>query len=133
MPQLVRDDRFRTMTQRKRNEAELDRIIAAWTSRRDRDWMVAQFARVGLMAAPSRDARDLYADPHLRARGAFVTIDHPELGELELVAPPWKMSGREMPAACAPLLGEHTDQVLMEILGLSDADVATLRDSGIIL
>ncbi|MCH8332800.1 CoA transferase [Candidatus Sumerlaeota bacterium] len=133
MPELAHDVRFETMEARKRNEAELDRIIEAWTSERDRDLMVTQFAEAGLMAAPSRDARDLYADPHLRARGAFVTIDHPELGELELVAPPWKMSDCEIPAQCAPLLGEHTDQVLTGVLGLSDADLAALRDTGIIL
>ncbi len=133
MPQLARDPRFQTVTQRKRNEAELDRIIEAWTSERDRDWLVAQFAGADLMAAPSRDARDLYADPHLRARGAFVTVDHPELGELELVGPPWKLSDCEMPIRCAPLLGEHTDQVLTGILGMSKAELATLRDSGVIL
>ncbi len=133
MPQLARDPRFQTVTQRKRNEAELDRIIEAWTSERDRDWLVAQFAGADLMAAPSRDARDLYADPHLRARGAFVTVDHAELGELELVGPPWKLSDCEMPARCAPLLGEHTDQVLTGILGMSVSELATLRDSGVIL
>lgn len=133
MPELTRDDRFLTTARRKHKEAELDRIIGQWTSQRDRDWMVAQFVEAGLMAAPSRDARDLYADPHLRARRAFVTINHPELGELELVAPPWKISGCEMPAQRAPFLGEHTDQVLAGILGLTDADLATLRDSGVIL
>jgi len=133
MPQLACDSRFETMTERKRNEAELDRIIEAWTSKRDRDWTVAQFAKAGLMAAPSRDAMDLYADPHLQDRGAFVTIEHPELGELEMVAPPWKMSDCEAPARCAPLLGEHTEQVLTDILGTSAPELAALRDSGIIL
>jgi len=133
MPELARDDRFNTMAQRKRNEEELDRIVEAWTSQRDRDWMVARFAKAGLMAAPSRDARDLYADPHLRARDAFVTIEHPEVGELEMVAPPWKMSGCDMPARCAPLLGQHTDDVLANVLGVGDAELATLREGGIIL
>ena len=133
MPELARDSRFQTMANRKDNETELDRMIEGWTAQRDRDWIVERLTREGLMAAPSRDAKDLYADPHLRARGAFSTIDHPELGALELVAPPWKMSGCEMPARCAPGLGEHTDQVLGEILGLGDVDLAALRDSGVIL
>jgi len=132
-PELADDPRFATMASRKKNEAELDRIIEEWTRARDRDWMVNEFCRAGLAAAPSRDFRDLYADPHLRARQAFVTVDHPEIGKLELVGAPWKIDGGEMPMRRAPLLGEHNDYVLRELLGLSEAEVAGLRRKEIIL
>jgi len=62
-----------------------------------------------------------------------VTIHHPELGELELVAAPWKMGGCEMAIERAPLLGEHNDHVLRELLGLSQAEVTDLRRSGVIM
>jgi benzylsuccinate CoA-transferase BbsF subunit len=133
IPELAKDPRFVDMESRKKNEVELDRIIEGWTRQRDRDWMANEFCRAGIAAAPSRDWRDLYADPHLRARKAFVTVDHPELGKLELVGAPWKMSDYEMPARHAPLLGEHNDYVLRELLGLSNAEVAELRSKDIIM
>ena len=131
-PELAKDARFADMASRKKNESELDGIIEEWTRERDRDWMVDEFCRAGIAAAPSRDWQDLYADPHLQARNAFVTVEHPELGELELVGFPWKMSECEMPARCAPLLGEHNDYVLRELLGLSEVEVAELRKKDII-
>jgi benzylsuccinate CoA-transferase BbsF subunit len=131
-PELATDRRFKTMKARKRNEARLDAIIEAWTRERDRDWMVNEFCQAGLAAAPSRDWLDLYADPHLRARNAFFTIQHPELGERELVGLPWRMSGYDAPVRRAPLLGEHNDYVLRDILGLSEPEMLELRRKDVI-
>lgn len=132
-PELAEDPRFASMASRKKNESELGQIIGEWTRARDRDWMVNEFCQAGLAAAPSRDAKDLYADPHLQARHAFVTIEHPEVGELELVGVPWKISDCEMVMEYAPLLGEHNDYVLRELLGLSQTEVADLRRNEVIM
>jgi benzylsuccinate CoA-transferase BbsF subunit len=131
-PELAEDVRFADPTSRKKNEAALDGIIEAWTRERDRDWIADRFCAAGLTAAPSRDHLDLYADPHLRAREAFVTVDHPEAGEIELVGAPWKMSGAAADVRRAPLLGEHNEVVLRELLGLSEAEVDALRRSDVI-
>ena len=131
-PELAEDSRFATATARKENEEELDAIVSAWTRERDRDWLARELLRAGVAAAPSRDARDLYADPHLQARGSFATVEHPEWGELELVGPPFRIAGRNLDPRRAPLLGEHTDVVLTDVLGLSDDEVAGLRDRGIV-
>lgn len=131
-PELAEDKRFKTMKARKRNEKRLDSIIEEWTRERDRDWIVNEFCRAGMAAAPSRDWQDLYADPHLRTREAFITVQHPEIGPLEMVGVPWKMSGYTPPANRAPLLGEHNDYVLREILGLSEDQVRELRRKDII-
>ena len=132
-PELSADPRFSDMNSRKNNEEELDQIIGDWICRRDRDWMVNEFCKAGLIAAPSRNGRDLYADRHLRDRQAFATIKHPEIGELELPAPPFKIDGIEIPAIRAPLLGEHNEYVLSELLGLNDNEIADLRDKDIIM
>jgi crotonobetainyl-CoA:carnitine CoA-transferase CaiB-like acyl-CoA transferase len=132
-PELADDPRFRDRTARKKNEAELDRIISEWTRQRDRDWMVEEMLKAGLAAAPSRDAEDLYADRHLRARNFFIKVQHPERGELELAGLPWRISGLDLPKGRAPLLGEHNAYVLMELLGLSAKEVEDLRTRGIIL
>ncbi|MDD5288260.1 MAG: CoA transferase [Dehalococcoidales bacterium] len=133
MPELPKDARFARMSARKKNEAKLDKIIEEWTSQRDRDWMVREFCKAGLAAAPSRDDKDLYADPHLKARKAFATIDNPEIGKLELVGMPWHMSETKTELRCAPMLGQHNDYVLKELLGLSQPEVDELRRKDIIL
>jgi benzylsuccinate CoA-transferase BbsF subunit len=132
-PELAQDPRFYTMEARKKNEAELDRILGDWMRQRDRDWMVGEFVKAGVMSAPSREARDLYADRHLRARGSIVGVEHPELGLLELIGPLWRMSGCQTPRRHAPLLGQHNRYVLGEILGLSDQEIEELRKKDLIL
>ena len=75
----------------------------------------------------------MFADPHVRSRDMVTTWDHPTGGSVELVSSPIKLSGtpvrRDLPP---PLLGQHTDEVLREILHLSEDDLAQLRDNHII-
>ena len=132
-PELADDSRFADMASRKKNEGELNRIIESWTQGRDRDWVVGEFCDAGLAAAPSRDGRDLYGDPQLNARSAFITIRHPELGELELIRPPWVMSGCQTSARHAPLLGEHNTYVFKELLGLGEEELSDLQEKEIIV
>jgi benzylsuccinate CoA-transferase BbsF subunit len=131
-PELADDSRFATAAARKRNEADLDAIISEWTRLRDRDLMARQLGEAGVAAAPSRDARDLMRDPHLRARGVFVELDHPETGPRDFVGLPWQMSGCQPALERPPLLGEHNDYVFGELLGLDEAEIARLKESGII-
>jgi crotonobetainyl-CoA:carnitine CoA-transferase CaiB-like acyl-CoA transferase len=132
-PDLAVKAEFADMGARKKNEAGLDRIIGEWTRSRDRDWMVKELCHAGLAAAPSRDFRDLYADPHLTDRESIVAIHHPELGELKLFGMPWKMSETKVKQVHAPLLGEHTAYVLKKLLGLSGETIEALRRKNIIL
>lgn len=131
-PELATDPRFTDMASRKKNEKALDTIIESWTELRDRDWMVRALSEAGLMAAPSRDWKDLYADPHLKARGAFVQVDHPEMGPIDVARAPWIISDCPMPTRCAPMLGQHNDHVLRDILGLGDDEIAALEEKDII-
>jgi crotonobetainyl-CoA:carnitine CoA-transferase CaiB-like acyl-CoA transferase len=133
MPDLAFDSRFSDMASRKKNEKELDLIITNCTKQRDRDWMVEEFCRAGLAAAPSRDARDIYADRHLRDRNTIIKLFHPEMGEIEFMGPPWKMSNCSIEPVHAPILGQHNKYVLNELLGLSEDEISDLRKKEIIL
>jgi len=131
-PELVTDPRFRDMPSRKKNERELDGILESWTEVRDRDWIVKELLDAGLMAAPSRDWRDLYADPHLKARQVFVPVEHPEMGTIDIGRVPWIISDCPTPTRCAPMLGEHNDYVFRGLLGLDDDEIAALEEKNII-
>jgi crotonobetainyl-CoA:carnitine CoA-transferase CaiB-like acyl-CoA transferase len=73
------------------------------------------------------------AHPQVRARGAIVEYTHPVAGTIETVGPPVRLSETPGSIRCpAPLLGEHTDRVLRERLGISDEEIARLRAAGVI-
>ena len=132
-PSLADDPRFRAAAARKRNEDELDRIITAWTSPRDRWEITALLQRAGVAAFPTFNNKDLALDEHLRERGYLVELEHPEVGKRTHVGIPWTMTGTpcrvRRPAA---LLGQDTDDVLSSILGYPAAKIALLRQAGVL-
>lgn len=130
---LAEDDRFRTAVDRKRNEDALEEILAGWTRERDK-WEVTRLLQAaGVAAFPSMNAEDLLEDPQLAERGFFVRLPHPEIGVRTYTSVPWKLLGTS-PATItrAPLLGEHTDTVLREILGYPKETIERLEKDGVL-
>jgi benzylsuccinate CoA-transferase BbsF subunit len=131
-PELGSDPKFATLAARKANEDELESIIEGWSVRQS----APQAARIlqdgGVAAFVVADNKYLSEeDEHLRERGYFVNLKHPVVGVKQHCGIPWKMSETPVSVrAPAPLLGQHTDEVLSEVLGLSAAEIAKLRDSG---
>ena len=132
-PSIASDPRFRTAALRKQNEDELDRIITAWTSPRNR-WEVTQaLQRAGVAAIPTFTNKDLALDRHLRERGYLVELEHPEVGTRTHVGIPWKMSGTPCRVRrAAALMGQDTDDILSSILGYSLTKIEQLRQAGIL-
>ncbi len=130
-PALAQDARFRTARDRKAHEDELDALIGQWTRGLER-WEVTrrlQSVRVG--AFPSLNALELMDDPHLAARGYFGLAPHPVAGVHAHLGVPWRMTRRPNGArGPAPLLGQHTEQVLQEWLGADDGQIAAWRAAG---
>jgi len=132
-PSLADDARFRTAGLRKRNEEELDRIITQWTRHRDRREITETLQHAGVAAFPTMSNRDLFEDPHLIERGFIVDVDHPETGRRKHTGICWTMSGtpnRKMTRA--PLLGEHTDEVMQSVFGYSTGEIERLKAEGVL-
>ncbi len=95
-----------------------------------------EFQAAGVPAGPVLNASGLLADPHLRARNLFETVEHPAetgLERREYLGRGWKLSGNSLRIRRpAPGLGEANDYVLAEILGLSPNEIANLRQEGVI-
>lgn len=118
---------------RKAHEAELDGVLAAWCAARDRWEATRALQAHGVPAFPCMSSRDLAEDEHLRARGFLATCDHPEVGQRTYIGVPWRLSARpNEPRSRSPLLGEHTEATLRDLLGLSTSELKTLRESGAI-
>jgi benzylsuccinate CoA-transferase BbsF subunit len=133
-PAWTRDPRFSTRAARLVHAGELDRLVAAWTrGQRAEDAMVL-LQQAGVAAGLVANAQDLCArDPQLAARGHFVDVPTSEGGTVRIDGPVFRLS--ETPAAVrgpGPLLGEHTDAVLVELLGCTAEEIATLRDDGVV-
>lgn len=126
---LGTDARFRTVQDRKANEDALENIVTAWTEKRDKWQLTQTLQAAGVAAFPSMNSKDLADDPHLKQRGFFVELPHAEVGVRKHTGIPWLLT--ESPngvQAPAPLLGQHTEQVMRDVLGYADERIAQLRE-----
>jgi crotonobetainyl-CoA:carnitine CoA-transferase CaiB-like acyl-CoA transferase len=116
---------------RKIHEAELERHLGAWTSRRQAEEVMACLQAEGVHAAVVQTMEDLFTDPQLSHRLMWRALEHPEMGLHHYKAPPFILSKAVSgPWRPAPCLGEHTRQVLTEILGMTTDQVIALEARG---
>jgi len=112
--------------------ATIEAGLAAATQDWDAEELMTALQRAGVAAGVVRTAADIVdEDPQLRHRNHWVTLTHPEMGETVYNAPPFRLEGApQAPRFAAPLLGQHTDDVCADIFGLSQAEIAKLREAG---
>jgi len=131
VPEWTDDPRYDSNARRVASRSELVREIEARLQTRDRDEWVTRFAEAGLPAGPINDIRQVFDDPQVRHREMVLEMDHPTAGRIRLPGIPVKFGATPArPQGPPPNLGEHTDEVLREALGLSSAAIAELRGSG---
>jgi crotonobetainyl-CoA:carnitine CoA-transferase CaiB-like acyl-CoA transferase len=130
-PDLAEDARFRTFADRFANkDALLPLLQARFATRTTGEWLDRLRGRVP--CAPVNDVRQALADPQVLARDMIVEVEHPDFGPLREVRSPVRTEGEIRHPARAPRLGEHTDQILREVLSYSDGTIARLRQAGVI-
>ena len=129
----LHSDCFATLLGRKANEDEIDRLIAEWTSQYDQHGLMQKLQQAGVPAGMVNDPRDLFDDPQLRHRQHFQWLDHPEIGPYATDRSEFNLSltpgGLETPS---PLLGQHTEHFLKEIIGLTEEEYRSLEDDGVL-
>jgi formyl-CoA transferase len=131
-PDLVVDPRFETGMGRLENSAALYEEVAGWTRQRTKHEVMEHLGAAGVPCSANLDTRDLFHDPHLVERDFVKTLDHPVHGAVPLLGFAPRMSESEVPLEPAPLLGEHTDEVLSKELGLTQGELQALRDAGVV-
>ncbi len=130
-PELASDPRYATAAARKQREDALEEVVTAWTSMRAPEEATATLQTAGVTAFTAATNRDLAEDPHLNARGFFVELPHPVVGTRKHAGVPWRMSESDCRVRrVAPCLGGDTDQVLRDVCGYSEAEIARLRAAG---
>jgi benzylsuccinate CoA-transferase BbsF subunit len=131
-PTLAANPKFTTGLNRIRNRTELNEHIERWTIRHDAYEVMKRLQNAGVAAGVVQNTAQLANDPHLKARGFIANIEHPEMGSLLHGGLPLKLSLTPGSVRShAPLLGEHNDYVLSDLLGLDDAEIGRLKELGI--
>ncbi len=135
VPELAREERFRTNDARVRNrEALTERLDPVLAAQPSRHW-IEGLEPLNVSCGPINTIDQVFADPHVQARGMEIEMRHPLAGErpVPLIASPIKLSAT--PPAYThppPTLGEHTDEVLEELLEMTPEQIAALRECGVI-
>ncbi|PYO03762.1 MAG: CoA transferase [Candidatus Rokuibacteriota bacterium] len=131
---LLDDPAYATTPGRAARAEEIDALVEAWTRPRTKDEVVRALIEAHVPCAPVRTAAEVVNDPHLAARGVWTEIEHPRRGRTRVPNSPIRLHGsapRKI-ERMAPLLGQDTDRVLAELLGLDADELAALHAAGVI-
>jgi len=132
-PDLARDARFFSLSQRKQNEDELDDIISGWTINLTAGEVMRLLQEAGIAAGVAQTSQDIQEDPQLAHRHFLWELEHREIGRHCYEAPPFQMSKTpcelNMAGAC---IGEHNEHVCTKILGFSDEEFVQLVADGVL-
>jgi len=131
-PELIEDPRYIDRDARLENEDLLIEEIAKWARERTKQEAMKTLGDAGVPASGVFDTVELYDDPHLNDRGFVQTIDHDVFGEKKMLGAPIRMSSGSVKLKAAPSLGRHTDEVLAKDLSLSEQDLKSLREAGVL-
>ena len=131
-PELANDTRFNSFTGRKRNEDELDHVIANWTGEKSAEEVMVILQQAGIRAGVVQTPAELFEDQQFRHRGHYQVLEHREIGKHHYEMPAYRLSltpGKLR--AAAPLLGQDTEYVCREFLGTPDDEFLTLLKAGV--
>ena len=125
---LAADERFKTVAQRCLRMQEVDDLVAAWTIHKTKLELVDLLTSFKVPVSAVRDLKEVMHDPHMHARGMLEWIDDPDLGRIVVPSTPLRIHETSLPKTVRrPDLGEDTDQILIDILGMSPEAILNLR------
>ncbi|MBM3131551.1 MAG: CoA transferase [Chloroflexi bacterium] len=132
-PEWIDDRRFVDTLGRLRNVDELEKIVEEWTSVREPQEVMEILQAAGVPAGVVQRAPDSLADPQLKSRGAVIELDHPVAGKRFYPGIPYRLSGASPGKSTpAPLLGQHTEEICREVLGMREGEIESLKKDGVL-
>jgi formyl-CoA transferase len=132
-PELADDGRFATNPMRVGHRDTLVPLLAEMVKRKTKQEWIDALEAAGVPCGPINDLREVFENPQVIARAMRVDLPHPTGGQVGLVRNPIRMSATPpLHAVAPPLLGQHTDEVLRQLLGMRDSELATLKQMRVI-
>jgi crotonobetainyl-CoA:carnitine CoA-transferase CaiB-like acyl-CoA transferase len=133
MPEYAADPRYDSLEKRRDAREEVNELVAERTRRRTVEELSAAFEEHHVAYAPILGISDALTQPQAVERKMVVETEHPVLGRIPIVNSPFRFPGEEQAVPAAPpVLGQHTDTILGEVLGLTSERIAELRAAGVI-
>ena len=126
----TQESKFSTILSRKKHEEELDRLIEEWTMEHTAEEVMIIMQRYGVPAGVLNNGEDLGNDPQLKHRHYYKRLDHPEMGAVDYASHSIQFSNSPQEVFRSPCLGEHTEHVCKNIIGLSDDEFETYSAKG---
>lgn len=131
---LLQDPRLQTTQERARHRLMLKEIVEEWLAGKTRSEAVDWLLSYGVPAAPIHTVDELFECPHLKARNMICEFESPYSGKRRVVGNPIKLSlAKDRSVTPPPELGEHTEEILREMLGLSPEEIKRLEDEGVVV
>ena len=132
-PSWAEADKFGALATRLEHQDELDQAIEKWTIAQEPYRLMNALTAAGVRAGVVQNAKDLLEDPHLYARDYWVYLNHPEMRRHVYNNSPFRLSKTPTEIKSpAPLLGQHTDEVLRDVLGLSPGEIEKLKEERVV-
>ncbi|MBU9723179.1 MULTISPECIES: CaiB/BaiF CoA transferase family protein [Bacillaceae] len=129
---LENDPRFATPESRYENREEVDSLISNWTKTRTKHEAMKILGEAGVPAGAILSTTDLTNDPYLRERGMIVNVKHPVRGDIEMPGNSIRLSDSKVVVEPAPLLGQHIEEIYVDMFGLTQEEIEELRTNGVI-
>lgn len=132
-PELADDERFSSNPARVKNRDLLVPILAEMVRQKTKQQWIELLEAAGVPCGPINQLHEVFEDPQVQARQMKISLPHPTAGQVDLVASPIRMSATPVQYASAPpLLGQHTEQILDELLALSPQQIEQLRSQRVV-
>jgi len=128
---LIDDPRFATGPDRVAHEKELDAIIGDWTRQHDKREAMEKLIAVGVPSGAVLDTMELQNEPSFEERGIMQVMPHPN-GDFKMASWPVRVDGKPPTLKPSPLLGQHSEDVLQDWLGIDAKGIAALREEGVL-
>ena len=111
-----------------KNSEEIDSVIEDWTTKNTKQEAMSVLGDAGIPCGAVLNARDIYNNEHLQQRDMIVDIEHPDRGEFQVLGCPIKLSDSVAEITSPPLLGQHTKEILSEVLGYTEDRIKSVID-----
>lgn len=132
IPHIAKDSRFDKNEKRAVNRSVLEPILQEAFLKKSGREVVKKFYEIGIPGAPVNSVAEALEEPQVKTREMIVEVDHPKCGRVKVIGSPVKIDGVKQEYTPPPMLGEHNDEIMRDILHYSEAKIKELKEKGLL-